>query len=202
MLPLFSSRSTAAASQEVAELGIESVVGRPLLYQAHASTLAPSLQGKGECLLAPPRAPQACACMQSMTQPQLAFQWACWAYASCSLHVGRHASARAAPRSPSTTLERFPDLIRRPSLPPSACKQTRCRATAPSPSPPACATTPSAPPSSTWVRPALLPRGMAVCQTHKSSAAADSCAASLHSASGCCLLQARVGAAVAQSAPG
>lgn len=35
-----------AASQEVAELGIESVVGRPLLYQAHASTLAPSLQGK------------------------------------------------------------------------------------------------------------------------------------------------------------
>lgn len=39
--------SPSAASQEVAELGIESVVGRPLLYQAHASTLAPSLQGKG-----------------------------------------------------------------------------------------------------------------------------------------------------------
>lgn len=33
--------------QEAAQLGIERVVGRPLLYQAHASTVTPSLAGHG-----------------------------------------------------------------------------------------------------------------------------------------------------------
>lgn len=37
-----------AALQAVAEMGIDSTVGRPLLYQAHASTLTPSLIDKSE----------------------------------------------------------------------------------------------------------------------------------------------------------
>ena len=34
--------------QQAVELGVESMVGRPLLYQAHASTAAPTLIGRGE----------------------------------------------------------------------------------------------------------------------------------------------------------
>lgn len=34
--------------QEAVEQGIESLVGRPLLYQAHASAADPSTAGRGE----------------------------------------------------------------------------------------------------------------------------------------------------------
>lgn len=37
-----------AAMQEAVEQGIESLVGRPLLYQAHASAADPSTAGRGE----------------------------------------------------------------------------------------------------------------------------------------------------------
>lgn len=59
----------AAVLQEVSELGVESVVGRPLLYQAHASTIAPSLVGKGELWGACRRSCGCMLCRASMRGP-------------------------------------------------------------------------------------------------------------------------------------
>ena len=70
-----------AALQEAAQLGLGSVVGRPLLFQAHATTLAPSLADTG----APPAAPglPCCRCLSPSLGRRSCSAVACPSLAGC-----------------------------------------------------------------------------------------------------------------------